>query len=154
MTFYQRLLFPIACRFDAETTHDFTLRALAAAQRHGAGRALLLRVAGRIPDRPVEVFGLRFAAEGLLRSDDVTIMYVRPQSPATGAKLATGPRAEQSDEEIYRSLLWPPDTPVTGVRPGLLMGDVLVAVNGEPVAGRWSAMTRLLRAAPAAGCSR
>jgi dihydroorotate dehydrogenase len=63
MTFYEQLLFPILRRFDPEAIHHLTLRALASAQSNGAGRAMLRRIAGSIPSRPVTVFGLRFANE-------------------------------------------------------------------------------------------
>ncbi|UCG24232.1 MAG: quinone-dependent dihydroorotate dehydrogenase [Chloroflexota bacterium] len=60
---YRRLLFPLLSRIDPETTHDLTLRVLELCQNHRAGRALLRSVAGQIPVRPVEVFGLQFANE-------------------------------------------------------------------------------------------
>jgi dihydroorotate dehydrogenase len=63
MSFYRRLLFPILGTFDAESTHERVLQALALAQNQRIGRAMLRRIAGRLPQRPVEVFGLRFPNE-------------------------------------------------------------------------------------------
>jgi dihydroorotate dehydrogenase len=63
MSIYQRLLFPVLSNIDPETSHDLTLHALEAIQNRRAGRALLHSVAGRIPARPVEVFGLMFTNE-------------------------------------------------------------------------------------------
>lgn len=63
MLVYRRFLFPALRRFDPETTHDLTLRALAFAQQRRAGRALLRTIAGQLPERPVELFGLHFANE-------------------------------------------------------------------------------------------
>jgi dihydroorotate dehydrogenase len=45
---------------DAERAHERTLDALSFAQRYGVGRAALRRISGRIPNHPVEVFGLTF----------------------------------------------------------------------------------------------
>jgi dihydroorotate dehydrogenase len=57
---YQRWIFPILTRLEAERAHDATLRALALAQRSAAGRAMLRRLAGRLPARPVTCCGLTF----------------------------------------------------------------------------------------------
>lgn len=58
--FYQRLLFPLLCRFDAETVHERTLSALELAQGWAGGRLILRLLAGRIPSRPQTLFGLTF----------------------------------------------------------------------------------------------
>jgi len=63
MSPYQQLWFPLFRRFDPEVTHDQTIRALALAQKHSVGRAILRRIAGRVPSRPVDLFGLQFANE-------------------------------------------------------------------------------------------
>ena len=63
MSLYRRTLFPVLKRFDPESMHDLTLRALSVAQEYRAGQAFLRRIAGQIPFRPVELFGLRFANE-------------------------------------------------------------------------------------------
>lgn len=60
MTLYQRLVFPILKRMDPETVHDRTLLALRLAQRTRGGQRLLGKLAGEIPQRPVNVFGLTF----------------------------------------------------------------------------------------------
>jgi dihydroorotate dehydrogenase len=63
MSIYQRFLFPFLSRIDPETSHELTLRALELSQSLGAGRALLHGMAGQIPTRPVDAFGLHFANE-------------------------------------------------------------------------------------------
>lgn len=60
MTLYRTLLYPILGRADAETIHEHTLAALALAQRSVAGRLLLRTLAGRLPQRPVRLWGLTF----------------------------------------------------------------------------------------------
>ena len=57
---YESIVYPILAQFEAEQTHEWTLRALARAQRNPLGRGLLRRLAGTIPDRPVHAFGLTF----------------------------------------------------------------------------------------------
>jgi dihydroorotate dehydrogenase len=47
-------------RLDAERVHEWTLDALALAQRNEVGRAVLQRIAGELPRKPVSVFGLTF----------------------------------------------------------------------------------------------
>ncbi|MCB8968953.1 MAG: quinone-dependent dihydroorotate dehydrogenase [Ardenticatenaceae bacterium] len=57
---YQKFVFPILKRMDAEMVHDRTLTALQLAQHLRVGRALLQTIAGEIPAQPVEAFGLTF----------------------------------------------------------------------------------------------
>ncbi len=63
MSSYQQLFFPILRRFDPERTHALTIRMLVLAQKTPVGRALLRRIAGPLPRRPVDAFGLRFPNE-------------------------------------------------------------------------------------------
>ena len=63
MALYKASIFPILARLDAEYAHRQTLGLLALAQRSTIGRLLLRTVAGSVPDRPVELFGLRFPNE-------------------------------------------------------------------------------------------
>ena len=57
---YQRYILPLLSRVDPEAAHDLTLSALALAQRWSAGRAILRRLAGDIPQDGVQLFGLNF----------------------------------------------------------------------------------------------
>lgn len=59
-TLYERLLWPLLRRMDAETAHRRTVEALALAQSNPAGRATLRRIAGQLPLSPVQVGRLRF----------------------------------------------------------------------------------------------
>lgn len=63
MSPYERILFPLVSRIEAERAHERTVRALACAQRLPAGRRLLRGLAGRGVRRPVRVFGLDFPNE-------------------------------------------------------------------------------------------
>lgn len=60
MTFYQRLFFPWLQRLDAETAHEWTLAALALAQKGKVGRALLHAIRGATASTPVCLWGLTF----------------------------------------------------------------------------------------------
>jgi len=57
---YKHVMFPILKRFDAESVHGQTVRALAYAQSTPFGRALLRLLAGPLPEQPVKLFGLSF----------------------------------------------------------------------------------------------
>jgi len=92
--------------------------------------------------------GLLLANQGLLGLDDATVCYVRPGSPAATAVLATPPPVAQSAEQILSAQFRIGEsTPVSQIAPGLRAGDVLVAVNGVPVAGGEQAVAELLAAA-------
>lgn len=58
--FYQKRLFPLLMRLDAEKAHDLTLSLLGKAQRSSTGRAVLRRLAGVVPRQEVPVMGLTF----------------------------------------------------------------------------------------------
>ncbi len=60
MRLYREVAFPLLSRMDPESAHEHTLSALRAAQASAPGRALLSAMAGRVPQRPVRVFGLTF----------------------------------------------------------------------------------------------
>lgn len=57
---YRDILYPILSRIDAERVHERTLSLLELAQRWSPGRAFLRLLAGRVPQRPVAMAGLRF----------------------------------------------------------------------------------------------
>jgi dihydroorotate dehydrogenase len=57
---YQRYIFPLLTRVDAEQAHDRTLAMLAQAQRSSLGRAILRRLVGEIPQQVIKLFGLTF----------------------------------------------------------------------------------------------
>lgn len=60
MSLYRTLVFPLLYRYDAETIHERTLALLSRAQASKIGRRLLQTIAGRIPQRPITLFGLTF----------------------------------------------------------------------------------------------
>lgn len=57
---YQKLMFPLLSRVDAELVHEHTLVWLERVQNLAVGRAVLRLMAGRVPHKPVEVLGLTF----------------------------------------------------------------------------------------------
>lgn len=94
-----------------------------------------------IPATLEDWLGLKLANEGLLKSDDVTVAMVLPNSPAAKAQIsnripsneqATGLEFRQQvaqlvatpgdgDEDLYPRL------------PGLMLGDVITEINGDPI---------------------
>ena len=60
MTLYKRIVFPLLRQLDPERIHEWTLDALALAQAWEPGRRVLQQIAGQVPSRPVELFGLTF----------------------------------------------------------------------------------------------
>lgn len=60
MQIYRKLLFPAIKQFDPEQAHARTLTALEQAQRFSAGRVILRQIAGKFPQRPLTVCGLKF----------------------------------------------------------------------------------------------
>ncbi len=57
--FYSRFVFPLLRRLDAETVHERTLSLLGLAQG-GVGRPFLHKIAGQLPQYPIEFAGLTF----------------------------------------------------------------------------------------------
>lgn len=57
---YQRFVFPFLSKIDAETAHSYVLSLLSLAQRTKPGRAVLSKIAGEIPSKPTQLFGLNF----------------------------------------------------------------------------------------------
>lgn len=63
VTAYKAIVFPLLARLDAEIAHRQTLGMLGLAQRSSIGRIVLRGLAGDIPYRPIELFGLKFPNE-------------------------------------------------------------------------------------------
>lgn len=103
---------------------------------------------GQLDDRQLDDrLGLRLADEGLLRAGDVTIAHVRPATVAAAAAPVTAPPGVRSGEQILRELFQTGDSgPSPRPEPGLLAGDVLIAIDGVPVGDRRQAIGQLLAA--------
>ncbi len=91
---------------------------------------------------PEELLGLKLADRGLLNPDDVTVWYVRPKSPAASARLESeldsAPRilGEQIRKEVAQFHAAPSvEESLFPKRPGLMLGDMIVAINGDGVVG-------------------
>jgi cytochrome c2 len=89
-----------------------------------------------------ELLGMRLSSEGLLNQDDVTVKYVRPKSPAASARLVSeldeaknvlGEQIRLATARFHE----PPDIEQSlfPTRPGVTLGDVIVAINRSPVVG-------------------
>ncbi len=63
MGLYSQIIFPTLCRFDSETIHQRTVRTLEIAQKKTLGRKFINYMAGELPSREVELFGLCFPNE-------------------------------------------------------------------------------------------
>ena len=75
---YRNVLYPILSRIEAEHAHERTLTLLELAQRFAPGRAFLRLLAGRVPERPVKVAGVRFPhAVGVAAGFDKDARVVR-----------------------------------------------------------------------------
>ncbi len=92
-------------------------------------------------DRLRRYFGLQLAAAGLLGEDDVTVQYVDPKGLAQRARPWGDVGGSMRAGDIRRQMLWTAtgDTPDRTVRAGLLVGDVIVAIDDQPVPGDGSA---------------
>ena len=95
-----------------------------------------------LPPTLEDLLGLRLAAEGLLERDDVTVSLVLPNSPGAKAQLIDedgAPRVlpgAQIRLNVAR-LSGPPGSAQNDypLLPGLLVGDVITQINGEPLFG-------------------
>lgn len=94
-------------------------------------------------------YGLQFADEGLLHPDDLTIAYVKPKSRGAQAELLSTTSASHPGEEVVDLPLQPGSkiAPTKDDKPGLEVGDVIVAIDGDPVESPIRAIARLREAA-------
>jgi cbb3-type cytochrome oxidase cytochrome c subunit len=91
------------------------------------------------------LLGIRFANAGLLNDSDITVKFVRPQSPAARALIHGSAPGEDEGKEVPGAAIR--DSVAAFVsepsaeealfpkRPGLMVGDVIEGVNGDPILG-------------------
>jgi cytochrome c2 len=112
-----------------------------------------------LPEERIEqAIGLRLGEGALVGDGQVSVVYVRPGSPAARAMpAASEPVApaeappELAADAIYAGLLWPPEDPsASGAPGGLLLGDALLEIDGQRVEDHAWAFKRLLNACSAA----
>ena len=99
-----------------------------------------------------ELYGLRFAAEGLVNPDDITIQFVKPQSIAAQATALSDQGGEtQLEGTAVREMLaaGTGDFARSRPKPGFTVGDVIVFVNGDPIVQAERTFFRLLDEADA-----
>ncbi len=99
--------------------------------------------AGAEPASAEALLGVRFAEAGLLNDGDITVKFVRPQSPAARALITRSGATENEHQEVPGEAIR--DSVATFVsepsleealypkRPGLMVGDVIEKVNGDDV---------------------
>ncbi|MCC6547434.1 quinone-dependent dihydroorotate dehydrogenase [Candidatus Sumerlaeota bacterium] len=63
MSYYEKIFFPLLRAFEPEFAHHCAVGTLALAQWGPPGESLLRHIAGGVPSRPVDAFGLRFPNE-------------------------------------------------------------------------------------------
>ena len=126
--------------FPTESVLDFALKP--ASTNNSAGQTNMS--GSDLDSRLQELFGFQLADGGLLRPNDVTIKLVQPQSAAARASTWREPglsaRAGDLREQWLQTSQVASEEPSSRVTtagdaivPGLLMGDVIVAVNEQPV---------------------
>lgn len=93
--------------------------------------------------------GLRLAEEGLIDRNAATVRFIRPETPAAAARAPLHPdAAKQAGDALRKNMLMASGHASLGqLRPGILVGDIIVAVNGDPVMEPRKVASRLLDAA-------
>ena len=93
-----------------------------------------------VPPNLGDWLGVRLAGEGLLNRDDVTVALVQPKSPAAKAQMVSeGHKAQQATgREIRLAAAQAISSHGEGeslfpTLPGLMVGDVIEEINGEPL---------------------
>jgi hypothetical protein len=84
--------------------------------------------------------GMRLASSGLLVSDDATVDLVIPKSPAAravilGAASAAAPLPGAELRTAAAQLSSPPEATPYPTLPGLMVGDTIVGIKGQPIFG-------------------
>jgi hypothetical protein len=137
----------LACR--QQSTHEFLLPLPRELPGESDGAASVAAANDRTLN---DLFGLQLAAEGLLNPHDVTIKFVRPNSVAHRARVPRRTDDRVLGTELRKQLLRTGgcDLEAAPARLGLEAGDVIVAVDGDPVPkdgdGRSWVVRRLLHA--------
>ncbi|WP_254506612.1 hypothetical protein [Anatilimnocola floriformis] len=94
-----------------------------------------------IPFTVDEYLGIRLADGGLIKSDDVIVKYVEPQSPGAAALPINAAASEQLptgaeiQEQVASGIAPAPPTTIPN-RAGLLVADVIEAVDGSDLYGQ------------------
>lgn len=137
MNRYEQIAFPLLRKLDAETAHEQTLQALSLAQRTMAGRAVLRRIAGHIPQTPIVCAGITFPnVLGMAAGFDKDARIVEGLSLLGFGHIEVGtltpqPQAGNPQPRIFR----------------LVEDEALINRMGFPNAGVASAVARLRRLA-------
>ena len=96
---------------------------------------------GEISAQLMDSYGVRFAETGLLEDDALTVSVVAPESLAATARPYLA-EDEYSGEQI-REMVMTDAIHRGGARAGLRIGDVIAAIDGDPVRDPQSAQVRL-----------
>lgn len=136
--------------YESEYTVEFLLEPPAAAEAATANSGSSQQPAADLtPEKLLQArYGLQLADEGLLDINDVTVKYVQPASLAARAVSVGEAAGTQTGADIRRNLLRTAGAPEV-VAPGLNVGDVIVAIDGDPVRDARKVLFRLLDSAEA-----
>jgi mono/diheme cytochrome c family protein len=109
----------------------------------------------RAPTETLEqIYGIRLAGQGLLRATDVAVQWVQPGSAGAQARRLTGVDRQRTGQAVLKQLFHAGGLPLgtAGRTDGLLVGDAIIAIDDQPLAGRpeavrWVAQRLVQRAA-------
>lgn len=84
--------------------------------------------------RLLDELGLMLAGEGLINFNDVTISFVQPETPAASAAPQDGPAPQtMTAEELRIAAMVGAELPPQSTPLGLMVGDVIVGINGAKI---------------------
>lgn len=143
--------------YEGETLLDFQI---AIAKPEGEAAAPAGETKKKAPPTPVRAdaetvqkqleqeLGLRIADEGLINRNDATVQFIRPETPGASARaILNGEASQQTGEALRKAMLMSAGHVQLGQpHPGILVGDVIIGVNGDPVTEPRKVATRLLDA--------
>ncbi|MBM4001670.1 MAG: hypothetical protein FJ295_00065 [Planctomycetes bacterium] len=112
-----------------------------------ARREEVLKSTDDVEQQLYQLYGVRFAEQGLLSKDDVTVTLVRPESPAALAT-AGGDTTKLTGAGIRDALVASnvaQSVDSYPIRPGLATGDVITEIDGNAIRSRDQAERLLLQ---------
>jgi hypothetical protein len=129
--------------FVHEERIEFTLSTRSAEDEFGNGGSGSLAEVDSIQD----FFGLTLADSGLVNFADVTVSFVAPYSLAAQARMRNPHSSKVEAEDLRVALLKPDPLVDASAQPGLMVGDVIEAVDGDRVTSAARLEFRLQEAA-------
>lgn len=90
-----------------------------------------------LPPSLEELIGLSLRDQGLLDPADVVVEFVAQGSPAAAAPVKTGDSAPRPGTEIRHDVITGDLAAKPVPKPGVLLGDAIVEINGSPLLGQY-----------------